>query len=242
MPGRELLTTAAAVHLVPSVAAIGPLRRRLLPGLCGRSATDHVALTFDDGPDPESTPRVLDALAELDLRATFFVLGERLNRYPGLGRRLVDQGHELAVHGWTHRPHLLRSPLALHLDLRRTVDLIEDVTGRTSRYWRPPHGIPTGTGLLAARRLALRPVLWTADGRDWARTATPASIRDGIAAHLSAGGVVLLHDSDAFATPGSWRRTVDALPGLVEHCHARGWKLGPLSEHGLPGEVGHARR
>jgi peptidoglycan/xylan/chitin deacetylase (PgdA/CDA1 family) len=227
--------TAAAAHLLPSVAAIGPLRTRVLPGLCGQSHSPHIALTFDDGPDPESTPRILDALAGLGVRATFFVLGARLARSPELGLRIVAQNHEVAVHGWTHRPHLLRSPLAIGTDLRRTVEVVTATTGRRPRYWRPPHGIPTGAGLLAARRQALRPVLWTADGRDWQASATAASIRDRITSQLAPGGVVLLHDSDALSAPGSWRHVLDALPGLAGFCSDRGWDLGPLGEHDLGG-------
>lgn len=74
-----------------------PAVRRLLPGLAGAGAADHVALTFDDGPDPRSTPRFLDELARLGCRATFFVLGEMLERHPALGRRVVADGHEIAV-------------------------------------------------------------------------------------------------------------------------------------------------
>lgn len=235
-----LFAAAAAVHLVPSVAAIGALRTRLLPTLSGVSDCRHVALTFDDGPDPASTPIVLDALAGLGVRATFFVLGSRLAEYPELGARAVADRHELAVHGWTHRPHLLRCPFAIADDLARTVATIEASAGVRPRYWRPPHGIPTGAGLWAARRLGLRAVLWSADGRDWRADATPASVFDGISDRLAPGAVVLLHDSDALAAPGSWRNAVGALPPLVETCRARGWQVGPLGEHALGGR--HAYR
>jgi peptidoglycan/xylan/chitin deacetylase (PgdA/CDA1 family) len=221
---------AAAAHLVPSVVSIDRSRLR---GLSGQTARRHVALTFDDGPDPASTPQVLDALDELGVRATFFVLGTRLTEHREIGRRIVDAGHEVAVHGWTHRPHLLRTPAAIFADLRRCAASIETITGRRPRFWRPPHGIPTGAGLLAARRLALRPVLWTADGLDWRHDATPDSIRDRIVAKRGPGGVVLLHDSDALCAPNSWRRAIDALPGILAHCCEQGWTVGPLGEHGF---------
>jgi peptidoglycan/xylan/chitin deacetylase (PgdA/CDA1 family) len=230
------VAAAAAAHLVPSVISIDRSRVR---GLSGRTAAGHVALTFDDGPDPASTPQVLAALGDLDVRATFFVLGTRLREHQDVGRQIVGAGHEIAVHGWTHRPHLLRSPAAIFTDLRRCAEEIEAVTGHRPRFWRPPHGIPTGAGLLAARRLGLRPVLWTADGLDWRHDATAESIRDRIVSRLGPGGVILLHDSDALCVPGSWRRAIDAVPGIVTHCRERGWTVGPLGEHGFA-ETPHA--
>lgn len=222
-----------AAHLVPSVTATGPLRRALLPGLCGVSDAAHVALTFDDGPDPASTPQILDGLAAHDVRATFFVLGAQLAAHPELGQRIVADGHELAAHGWTHRPHLLRTPADTARDLRRARDCVASVSGAQPRWWRPPHGIPTGAGLLAARRLGLRPVLWTADGRDWRAEATAQSVAAEIAARLRPGAVVLLHDSDAMSAPGSWRATLGALPLLLAACARLDLTVGPLAEHGL---------
>jgi peptidoglycan/xylan/chitin deacetylase (PgdA/CDA1 family) len=225
----------AAAQLLPSVAAIGRLRVRLWPQLSGMPAggrpDDHVALTFDDGPDPRSTPRFLDLLARLDVRATFFVLGAQLQVAPALGRRLVDEGHEVAVHGWRHTPHLLRTPAATARDLRRAFDLVRDVTGVVPRYWRPPHGIPTGAGLAAAHRLGLRPVLWTADGRDWQASATGEIIASRISAGLRGGAVVLLHDSDVTSAPGSWRNALDAVPQVVAACRDRDLRVGSLGAH-----------
>ena len=144
MRAKALLGALIAAHLVPSVAAIGPLRRAVLPRLCGVSDRDHVALTFDDGPDLASTPQVLGVLAAHNVHATFFVLGPQLAAHPELGWRIVDDGHELAVHGWSHAPLLLRGPRATVTDLRRARDLVTSVGGQQPRYWRPPHGIPTG--------------------------------------------------------------------------------------------------
>jgi peptidoglycan/xylan/chitin deacetylase (PgdA/CDA1 family) len=228
------LAIAAGLHFVPSVATIPALHQRFLPRLSGNAPGPHVALTFDDGPDPASTPSFLDALAALDVRATFFVLGSQLAAHPELGRRIVDAGHEVAVHGWLHRAHLLRVPWQVPADVVRTVECIERACGTTPRFWRPPNGVISGAGLYAARRHSLTPVLWTADGRDWDATATPTSIQDRIARQLRAGGVVLLHDSDITSVPDSWRNALGALPGIVEHCHAAGWSVGPLRDHVSP--------
>lgn len=237
---RALVLAGAAVsaaHLLPSVAAIGPLRRALMPRLSGQGAAGHVALTFDDGPGADSTPRFLDLLADLDVRATFFLLGEQLRSNSSLGRRMVAEGHEVAVHGWSHRAHLLRTPSAVCADLDRAVDCVADVTGAAPRHWRPPYGIPTGTALWAARRRGLRAVLWTADGRDWQAAATGDSVRAGVASTLRAGGTVLLHDADTTTASGAWRATLAALPPMLDSWRARGWQVGPLAEHWSDGVV-----
>jgi peptidoglycan/xylan/chitin deacetylase (PgdA/CDA1 family) len=225
------LTVAAGGHLLPSIATVAAVHNRLLPRLSGQSDTGQVALTFDDGPDPASTPAFLDRLGELGVRATFFLLGTQLQANPELARRIVAEGHEVAVHGWRHRPHLIRPPWQVGADLARCRARIEAVTGTRPAFWRPPNGILTGAGLLAARRQRLQPVLWTADGRDWAPDATGSSVFARLERQLAAGGTVLLHDSDVTSAAGSWRSALDALPELVALCADRGWPLGPLSEH-----------
>lgn len=232
--GRLLVASGAAVaagHLLPSIGTVPALHNRLLPRLSGQAPGRHIALTFDDGPDPVSTPLFLDELARLGVRATFFALGSRLAARPELGRRIVVEGHELAVHGWAHVPHLLRAPWSVHGDVARTVDRVVAETDVWPRFWRPPNGVLTGAGLLAARRSGLRPVLWTADGQDWRADATGASVLARIESQLRPGGTVLLHDSDVTSAPGSWRSALAALPGLVALCASRGWVLGPLAEH-----------
>jgi peptidoglycan/xylan/chitin deacetylase (PgdA/CDA1 family) len=221
----------AAAHYLPSVVTIPALRNRLFPRLSGRSDRPHVALSFDDGPDAASTPAFLDELANLNVRATFFLLGDQLATNPEIARRIVADGHEVAVRGWRHVPHLLRVPWRVHADAARTTALVAALCGVQPQFWRPPNGVMSGAGLLAARRLGLQPVLWTADGQDWAAAATASSITARIAARLGPGGTVLLHDSDITSAPGSWRAALEALPEIVAMCRRRGWDVGPLCEH-----------
>ena len=227
------LTVAAATasHLLPSVLTIPALHRAVAPGLSGIAPTAHVALTFDDGPDPASTPQFLAELDRLGLHATFFVLGSQLAAYPDVAQELLAAGHEIGVHGWLHRPHLLRAPWRVHTDLDRTYRAVRALLGVTPRFARPPNGVITGAGLLAARSLSLRTVLWTADGRDWTEDATAESVATRIQDRLRPGGVILLHDSDVTSAPGSWRSALGALPLLAEYCATRDWQLGPLREH-----------
>ncbi|MFF5343571.1 polysaccharide deacetylase family protein [Streptomyces althioticus] len=234
LPRAVALPLAAGVlaHIGPAATWLPVVRRRLSPRLAGAGHPRHVALTFDDGPDPVSTPRFLDALDGLGARATFFVLGDAVVRYPGVVRETARRGHEVAVHGWSHDRPWLPTPARDLRSLRRAVEAVQDVTGVTPRWYRPPYGILTSGRWAAARAAGLRTVLWTAWGRDWTATATPASVRATVEADLGGGGTVLLHDTDRTAVPGSWRAALGALPDLVADWRAAGWTVGPLADHG----------
>jgi peptidoglycan/xylan/chitin deacetylase (PgdA/CDA1 family) len=228
---------AAAVHALPGLSNVDVLRRRALPGLSGVGAPDHVALTFDDGPDPASTPAFLDALDRLGWRATFFMLGSMVDRAPALAAEVAAAGHEVAVHGYQHRSELLRGPRAVIDDLDLAVDSVASASGRWPVWFRPPYGSLSTAGLVAARRQRLRPVLWSTWGRDWRAEATPATVVDDVTRHLGPGATVLLHDSDCTSAPGAWRSALGALDALGEQFAARGLTVGPLAEHGLRAPV-----
>ena len=225
---------ALAWHAAPALTAIGHIRQRYLPGLAGVGDPGHVALTFDDGPHPLSTPRFLDVLDRLGVRATFFLLGRWAARAPGLVRDIAAAGHEVGLHGYDHRCLLARGPRATRTDLTRGRDIVADLTGQPVRWYRPPYGVLTGAALDTSRRLGLTPVLWTAWGEDWTARATPDSVYRTVLADLAGGGTVLLHDSDVTSTPGSWRATLGAVPALVAACRDRGLAIGPLAAHGGP--------
>jgi peptidoglycan/xylan/chitin deacetylase (PgdA/CDA1 family) len=225
--------TAVAVHALPAVGAVGPLRRRLMPRLAGVGDRGHVALTFDDGPHAEATPRLLRLLDSAGVRATFFLVAHELAENPEVGRAIVAAGHEVGVHAYEHRLLLKRGPRATYADLFTAKAMITELTGSVPRWWRPPYGLATGAAVIAARRLHLTPVLWTCWGRDWSVNATPDRIFRSISRGLSGGGTILLHDSDASAAPRCWESMLDALPAILTLCRARGLEVGPLGEHGL---------
>jgi peptidoglycan-N-acetylglucosamine deacetylase len=211
----------ALAQLAPSVASLGqwvPLRRA---GRCTwRGQGDAVALTFDDGPSPEATPVLLDRLDELGLRATFFCLGEAVDRHPGLVRATVARGHQVETHGYRHRHHLGATPRWIGRDLDRSLAALGAV-GVTPRWFRPPYGqVSTGT-VLAARRRGLRLALWSAWGREWDRP-DAAAVVDQVGRGLAPGAVILLHDSDMSSPAGSARRALDALGPLAEDLGGRG--------------------
>ncbi len=215
------------------MTALGPVRRRFFPRLSGLGRADHVALTFDDGPDPAWTPAFLEVLAKWQVRATFFMLGSMAAREPGLAAEVAGAGHEVAVHGWAHRYTVLRGPRAVADDLARARDAVAGATGAQPRLYRPPYGVLSAGALAAARRLGLTPVLWTCWGREWTAGATPRlGLRDA-RRHLTGGATVLLHDSDCTSPPGSAAAALGALPLLLEECAIRGLAAGRLAEHGL---------
>lgn len=226
-----------AAHALPAATCWPALRARLLPGLAGVGARDHVALTFDDGPHPRSTPFFLRELQRRDVRATFFVLGAELARTPRLGREMAAAGHEIGVHGWHHRRLIRYGPRRTYDELARTRDLVEATTGTPPTWFRPTYGVLTTSALLAARRLELTPVLWTCWGWDRRGRSTPDSVFGTVTKSLDGGGTLLLHDSDAAAPVGAWRSALGALPRLLDECALRGWTVGPLGEHGLRNAV-----
>lgn len=222
----------AVIHAGPGVTAIGAVRQRLWPSLAGRGVADHVALTFDDGPDLETTPLFLEALRVHGLRATFFLVGSYVRRAPELAAEVAAAGHEIGVHGWEHRYLPLRGPGATYRDLARASEVIAEATGTVPWLFRPPYGVLSSSAILAARQLRLTCVLWTNWGREWAPGSTADSVFATLATGLTGGATVLLHDSDHTSPAGSANAALGALPLLLDECARRNLRVGPLSEHG----------
>jgi peptidoglycan/xylan/chitin deacetylase (PgdA/CDA1 family) len=241
---RSLAAVAAGLAVVqagPGISGLARVRDAFFPGLSGIGMSDHVALTFDDGPDQEATPPVLETLRDRDVRATFFLLGSRAAMMRKLAAEIVDAGHEVAVHGWDHRYLLLRGPLATYDHLARSVDAITSATGAVPWLFRPPYGVLSTSAILAARRLGLMPVLWSCWGREWTPGATPHSVFTTLKQDLRGGATVLLHDSDCTSPAGSARAALGALPLLLDECAKQELQVGPLGEHAAR-YAWHARR
>ncbi|HTR33747.1 MAG TPA: polysaccharide deacetylase family protein [Gaiellaceae bacterium] len=200
---------------VPALAAHVPALARAYRIEC-RLGRGDVGLTFDDGPHAEGTPAVLETLAARGATATFFLVGEQVQARPSVARAIVDAGHEVALHGYRHTLLLRRSVRELEQDLVRARAAIEDATGRSPVLYRPPYGVFSARGLALVRRRGWRPLLWSRWGRDWERRATPAAIARRTTRRLRSGDVVLLHDSDAYSSAGSWMRTAAALPSVLD--------------------------
>jgi peptidoglycan-N-acetylglucosamine deacetylase len=225
---------AMGSYLLPALAGARPvlfphspqpiwpgLRRSL--GVEDRTASGSgYALTFDDGPHAQGTPAVLEILAGAGVRATFFLVGEQVRRNPGLAAEIVAAGHEVALHCDRHRNLLRLAPWQVRADIARAQATIEDDTGRSPNLYRPPYGVLNATALRVARGHGWRTVLWSHWGKDWQARATPESIAACVTDGAGEGAVLLLHDADNYSAPGSWSRTVAALPRVLDTLAQRG--------------------
>jgi peptidoglycan-N-acetylglucosamine deacetylase len=202
-------------YLLPGLAAAVPRLRGPL-GVEDRTAGgEGFALTFDDGPHAEGTPAVLELLAGAGVRATFFLVGEQVRRSPSLAREIVAAGHGIGLHCERHRNLLRLTPAQTRSDIERAEQAIAEATGVAPTLYRPPYGVLNAAALRLARRRGWRTLLWSHWGRDWERRATPESIAARVTEGVGPGAVLLLHDADDYSAPGSWRRTVQALPRVL---------------------------
>ena len=206
----------ACAYWLPGAAAVCPPLRFVLGVRNRLDADDRVLLTFDDGPHAQGTPAVLDLLRAADVQATFFLAGKQVERRPQLAAEIASAGHEVALHCYRHRCLLRLTPGQVHDDLRRAQAVIAEATGQLPRRYRPPYGIFNAAAVALARAYEWELLLWTKDGRDWQRRATPDSVAAHATRGLRRGDVVLLHDADHYSAPGSWRRTVAALPRILD--------------------------
>lgn len=207
-------------QLVRRALAAALPRRRFLVRVPADSGA--VCLTFDDGPHPEHTPRLLDVLKRHGIPATFFVIGERVERCPDLVRRMAAEGHEVGHHTYSHpEPHLTSARQLLD-EVSRTRDLLARLLGKAPTLFRPPRGKVTAAKLWRLWRAGQSVVLWNVEVRDHAFKAAEeirAWFRDR---PLRGGDVVLMHDD--------WPRAADVVPDLVQSIRGRGLRFAKVSE------------
>ena len=195
-----------------------------LPGL--ERAGSGAALSFDDGPDPDATPAVLEALDALGAKATFFMVGEQVDAHPDLASQVAERGHEIALHCYEHIHHeQLTDPRG---DVDRALVTIQRATGVRPTLQRPPYGRFTAATYEIGRQAGLEPVYWSAWGEDW-ETLAPDRIVDFVTRDLEPGVVILLHDSPRYGHRPSARPTADAIPRIAAAAAQRGLALGPIS-------------
>ena len=202
----------ALAPVVPRIAASA--------GIARRTDAPGAALTFDDGPHPEGTPTILDILDAAGVKATFFLVGEQVERHPDVAAEVAARGHAIAVHCHRHRVQLRLSETALRDDLDRALAAIAAATGARPTLHRPPLGIYSAAGLRITREAGLQPLLWSRWGTDWRRWTTPARIARRASKDLGTGDVILLHDADHYSAKDSWRRTAEALPQILSAIEA----------------------
>ena len=202
-----------------------------LAGALSQVSAGTVALTFDDGPRPGATERVLDLLADLDVQASFFCVGKNAVAHPDLLRRISLAGHAIGSHSFTH-PHPQQTPLRiLARDYADGRAAVEDVLGRSVSLFRPPHGHLNPLSALLIRRLRLCPWLWSVDPTDWRPGITTAEVTQ-VASQADSADVVLFHDwVEQPLAPEALDRsaTVDSLPAVISDVRRRGLRLVTVS-------------
>ena len=215
--GRAVLGAAGAVslaHMLPSTLVLGQWSKaRALPdGSCRWRGPDvaKVAITFDDGPAPGYTDRVLDQLDALNLRATFFCLGAKVRAHPDLAAEVVQRGHTVGTHGFQHDSHFARTPRWVGNDLRSALRAHTEAGLAAPRWFRPPYGHVTSATVWHARRAGLPIVLWSASGLEWSQP-TADAVAEHVTRTMDRGAIVLLHDTDVSNPAGSTQRVLDAL-------------------------------
>lgn len=232
-PDAPVKTASNTEYRTPSVG--GPVPRNNVGNLSGRFSRNagvtfsrvqvsgnYVAMTFDDGPHPQNTPRLLDMLAKRNIKATFYVIGRSVDLHPGVLRRTVAEGHEIGNHSHTHRLLSKLGDSEVRLEMKRCDEAIGRAAGIRPRTMRPPYG-----GLLQRQRELIHDefgyptILWSVDPLDWKRPG-PSVVASRIISNTTAGGIVLAHDLHS--------QTVDAMPATLDGLLKRGFKFVTVSQ------------
>jgi len=231
----EILASLAAATAAGSLAGYGIFgaRSRLWGPLVWHGDTSlpaRVALTFDDGPHPDATPRTLDLLAKSGVRATFFVIGAQAEKWPGLLRRIVSEGHLLGNHSFSHgRWGGFRFTEYWSREIDRTSRLIDEIAGVRPAWFRPPFGVKQWHMHRAVRRAGHTMITFTERALDGLAT-TPDRIVARLVPSAAAGSILVLHDGSVSTNDRPVEPTLEALPKIIEGLRARGLAIAPLDE------------
>ena len=190
--------------------------------------TNDVSITFDDGPNPRATPVILDVLKREGVHATFFVLGRHADKWPELVKRMADEGHQIANHGYWHRKLHRRTPGYIRDDLTRGTESVTRASGGVvPRHFRAPHGFRNPWVVPIARSLGQRTVGWSLGVWDSARPGAAEITRRALEG-LHGGSILLLHDGDGYDEDGDRMQTAEALPAIIDGLRGRGFRFATL--------------
>ncbi len=190
-----------------------------------------VALTFDDGPSPVWTPRILDELKRAGIKATFFMIGQHVEKYPEIAKRVAREGHEIGNHTYDHHVLIYYKMYELEKEVKEAEEVIRSVTGRTTKYFRPPKAMLTGEEKQKLKEMGYGIVLWSLNSKDWV-TFDDRYIVRYIVKNIRPGDILLFHDSGGvFTTEGGNRsETVKTIPLLAEKLKEKGYRFVTISE------------
>ncbi len=180
-----------------------------------------IALTYDDGPDPRFTPKLIDLLLEKKVPATFYVLGQRVNEYPEITRRLHELGFEVVNHTYTHKLLTKLSEAEVRSELKKTNDVITGITGAPVTHMRPPYGGRNAKVDEIIRSMGMKIVLWDIDTNDW-RKRSAAQMTSQIMKAASDGSIILFHDR--------YQASLDSTAAVIDSLRARGFTFVTVGE------------
>ena len=189
-------------------------------------ARKYVALTFDDGPNPGETEQILDILRDEKVVGTFFVIGAEAEKYPELVLRAASEGHQIAMHSWSHKEYTKLTPAQIREDVARCSSAVEEITGFAPTWIRPPYGQVDGTVYTELENLKLRVALWDVDPIDYSRPGTQYIINT-VVYNSRPGSVVLFHDGG-----GNRSQTVAALRGIIGELRDAGYTFVTVEKYG----------
>ena len=196
-----------------------------------RTSKKIAALTFDDGPSPVWTPKILDELKKADIKATFFMVGHHVQKYPDIARRVAREGHGIGNHGYAHSVILYYTPAEIEEEIKYTEHVIREVTGKTTTMFRPPKAWLRDSTKDKIRSMGYEVVLWSLNSKDWVGFPHRWIVRY-LAARVRGGDILLFHDSgNIFAREGGDRsQTVRAVALLIKILREKGFSFVTLEE------------
>lgn len=219
---KRLFVLGSALWVAVGLAAPGRIQadgegtppREIISFSRGASDAVAVALTFDDGPHPKLTPQLLDILKKENVPATFFMLGEQVEKFPDIAKMVADQGYEIGNHSYTHSKFTKLGRDEIRKEINDTQEIIERATGRHPVLFRAPYGAVNSTVKDELLKADLELTGWAIDPEDWKRGKTSDGIADFIVKHASAGDIILLHDIHS--------QSVGAVTAVIEGLRAKG--------------------
>ncbi len=226
-----ILPAAGTVAAAIGAAAYGAFHRN--SSLFGRvidrlpAGTNDISITFDDGPNPYSTPLILDALARAQVRATFFFLGRHVERWPELVLRAAGEGHQIGNHGYFHRKLHFSSAAYVRDDIGRGKRAIETAGGGIPGFFRAPHGFRSPWVTSIAMSFGEQTVGWSLGVWDSDRPGVDAIVQRAVSG-IRPGGILLLHDGDGYDPVGDRMQTAQSIPRIIDELRVRGYGFATL--------------
>lgn len=196
-----------------------------------KSQDKVVALTFDDGPSSVWTPEILDELKKAEIKATFFMIGEHVKQYPQIAKMVAAEGHEIGNHTYKHNVLVYYKMDELKEDIGRTESIIKEVTGQTTRYFRPPKAWITNQEKRKIKEMGYETILWSLNSKDWVNFDDKYIVRY-LVKHVRPGDIILFHDAGGVfgIENGNRKETVKAIPRLIEKLKEMGYRFVTISE------------